>query len=451
MSILNNTTELQELLEIASSLPDKSSGAELPTLTNEGTASDLLSGKQLINSSGNVVTGTIGSQSAKTITPTTTNQTAVASGLYTTGTVTVKGDSNLVASNIKSGVSIFGVNGSYEGNGGIDTSDATATDTKILSGYTAYVKGSKITGAMPSLSAKTIIPDTTLQIAAYPGYYTNGIIAVEGDANLVPWNIKNGVSIFGVAGNYEGSDGGSSSGGEDKSADLINGNITAWSNTNLSTIRPYAFAECTSLTNVSIPACTYIGSNAFQNCSKLTSANFPACTYISMAAFQYCKSLLNASFPVCSSIGSLAFYCCSNLTSVSFPMCTKISEYAFYGCSKLSGTIEFPKCDIVWGSAFRSCTNLEYVSLPKASYIGSYAFADCTQLRTLSIAGSVFCSLASSNAFQNAGIKSGTGVIYVNQNLYYEYLEDPVWSYFSNIITYYKGYEEDDFEFPDDW
>ena len=57
-------------------------------------------------------------QSAKTITPSTSTQTAVASGRYTTGAVTVKGDTNLVAENIKSGVSIFGVNGSYEGSGG---------------------------------------------------------------------------------------------------------------------------------------------------------------------------------------------------------------------------------------------------------------------------------------------------------------------------------------------
>ena len=54
-------------------------------------------------------------QDAKTVTPTTSNQTAVASGRYTTGAVTVKGDANLVAGNIKSGTSIFGVTGTYEG------------------------------------------------------------------------------------------------------------------------------------------------------------------------------------------------------------------------------------------------------------------------------------------------------------------------------------------------
>ena len=52
-------------------------------------------------------------QASKTVTPGTSNQTAVASGRYTTGTVTVSGDTNLVAGNIKSGTSIFGVTGTY--------------------------------------------------------------------------------------------------------------------------------------------------------------------------------------------------------------------------------------------------------------------------------------------------------------------------------------------------
>lgn len=56
-------------------------------------------------------------QSAKTVTPTTSNQTVVASGVYTTGAVTVKGDANLKAENIAQGVSIFGVLGAFAGGG----------------------------------------------------------------------------------------------------------------------------------------------------------------------------------------------------------------------------------------------------------------------------------------------------------------------------------------------
>lgn len=53
-------------------------------------------------------------QGAQTITPGTSNKT-ISSGRYLTGTQTIKGDANLVAANIKKGVSIFGVSGTNEG------------------------------------------------------------------------------------------------------------------------------------------------------------------------------------------------------------------------------------------------------------------------------------------------------------------------------------------------
>ena len=53
-------------------------------------------------------------KAATTYTPTTANQT-IAASTYLTGVQTIKGDSNLVAANIKSGVSIFGVSGTYTG------------------------------------------------------------------------------------------------------------------------------------------------------------------------------------------------------------------------------------------------------------------------------------------------------------------------------------------------
>ena len=58
-------------------------------------------------------------QGAKTVTPGTSDQTAVASGRYTTGNVVVSGDANLVPENIAEGVSIFGVDGTHSGGGGV--------------------------------------------------------------------------------------------------------------------------------------------------------------------------------------------------------------------------------------------------------------------------------------------------------------------------------------------
>lgn len=57
-------------------------------------------------------------QTAKTITPSTNSQIAVASGVYTTGAITVAGDTNLIPDNIVSGKTIFGVTGTAESGGG---------------------------------------------------------------------------------------------------------------------------------------------------------------------------------------------------------------------------------------------------------------------------------------------------------------------------------------------
>ena len=53
-------------------------------------------------------------KSAATYTPGTSDQ-SIASGQYLNGTQTIKGDSNLTAGNIRNGVKIFNVTGSYAG------------------------------------------------------------------------------------------------------------------------------------------------------------------------------------------------------------------------------------------------------------------------------------------------------------------------------------------------
>lgn len=161
-------------------------------------------------------------KSAATYTPGTSNQ-SIASGQYLSGAQTIKGDSNLIASNIKKGVTIFNVTGSYNEATGGPTLQSKAVSpsesTQTVSPDSGYDGLSKVTvNAISSTyigsdvtkkSAATYIPKTTDQSIA-SGQYLSGTQTIKGDANLVAGNIKSGVSIFGVTGTYAG---GGSSGG----------------------------------------------------------------------------------------------------------------------------------------------------------------------------------------------------------------------------------------------
>ena len=62
-------------------------------------------------------------------------------------------DLYLLPENIKAGVVVLGVTGTYES---IDTSDATATVEDLAQGKTAYVNGQKITGNLADLRDQTL-------------------------------------------------------------------------------------------------------------------------------------------------------------------------------------------------------------------------------------------------------------------------------------------------------
>lgn len=137
----------------------------------------------------------------------------------------------LTPDKIKRGETILNVAGNVQE--GIDTSDANAVETDILSGKTAYVDGNKITGTITSKEAQTYIPSSSEQIID-AGQYLSGAqtisavpteektitpsalsqeiiptenkflskVIVSGDANLTAKNVKSGVTIFGVEGSY---------------------------------------------------------------------------------------------------------------------------------------------------------------------------------------------------------------------------------------------------------
>ena len=108
----------------------------------------------------------------------------------------------IIASNIKKGVSILGVTGTVQE--GVDTSDATATASQILSGKTAYVNGSKLTGTCTYDADTSDATATAAQILSSKTAYVDGTKltgtctydADTSDATAAAANIESGKTAY---------------------------------------------------------------------------------------------------------------------------------------------------------------------------------------------------------------------------------------------------------------
>ena len=120
----------------------------------------------------------------------------------------------VVANKLLKGYKAHGADGEII-NGSCDfdanTQDATASAAEILSGKTAYNKGSKITGTMPNNGAVTGKISTKEGQYTIPQGYHDGSGKVSIDeveqAKLIPGNIREGVTVLGVAGTMSGTEG----------------------------------------------------------------------------------------------------------------------------------------------------------------------------------------------------------------------------------------------------
>lgn len=141
---------------------------------NPDSSYDALSSVTVEAISNTYIGSSVTKKSAATYTPGTSDQ-SIASGQYLSGTQTIKGDANLVAGNIKSGVSIFGVTGTYTGGGSSGGSGNNNVE--------AYA----VTSTNPSVSFKTA--SGTIKIWGYGtmtssggwGQQTTSLIAFAGD------------------------------------------------------------------------------------------------------------------------------------------------------------------------------------------------------------------------------------------------------------------------------
>ena len=139
---------------------------------------------------------------------------------------------------------------------------------------------------------------------------------------------------------------------------------------------------------------TGITSDAFADCKSLTSVTIPdSVMSIGWCAFCDCSSLTSVTIPdSVTSIGNYAFYRCSSLTSISIPNgVTNLGMRAFSGCKSLVSIIIPNSVNTVGDCAFGGCAGLTSVAIDNSvTRIGCDAFKDCANLTSFTIGDKIY-------------------------------------------------------------
>jgi len=143
----------------------------------------------------------------------------------------------------------------------------------------------------------------------------------------------------------------------------------------VTTIKEYAFYNCSSLTSVTFATgstLTTIGSDAFSECDSLNSIIIPATVNsFEYCAFANCDELDTVTFAtgsILTSIEADAFENCVSLTTIVLPTnLTTLGYYVFDGCTSLASITIPSTVTSIGSSAFRSCSSLITVILDSST------------------------------------------------------------------------------------
>lgn len=392
-------------------------------------------------------------QAGKTVTPTETAQTAVASYRWTTGTV-----------------SVAAISSTYVGTGVAKKSsaDLTASDSTVTApaGYYSIAATKSISAGSAFPPAVTITKAPTFSMNSSTGVVT---ASYTGSSSITP-TVTAGYISQGTAGTISTS-GTSTYQLITKNAD----NITAsTANQTISSYRWLTGAQTilgittTNLSAENIKSGVTVKVGDTLNSSRITqitgtyaggsiiaggyTADQIATRAISGAisgsalriynfAFNNCQSITTATFPSASIIGMSAFAYCISLTSISFPSATNINAFAFFSCTYLTEA-NFPLVQNMSSYAFSYCTRLSVASFPSLKAIASSAFYSCYNLLSLYLMGSSMVTLSNVSAFYATPISTYTtstggvyGSIFVPTSLYNSYITATNWATYSARIV----------------
>lgn len=246
---------------------------------------------------------------------------------------------------------------------------------------------------------------------------------------------------------------------------LTNGLLTSYTNSRITTLRPYALANMTTLKSVNLPNVTTYSNYAFyyctalerfdteksisnapyylfEGCTALTSINMPLLTKIGQKFAYNCTSLVSVNLPsATSTIGILPFGNCTSLESISLPKLTNVGTQCFLNCIKLVN-IDIPCATIIDQGGFQGCTALTYLDLPAVAQIKATAFKG-SSLTTLILRNESLGTLANTSAFDSTPIASGTGDVYVPDELVESYKVATNWATYADQIKPLSELEEE--------
>ena len=320
------------------------------------------------------VTGTFGEVQDKLVVPLSfiTYKNATKDGVYTgTGSKTETLDVSLT---LPSGAFLLDV---WCG-GGVNTQSTNANGYGVpaLSRSNTYSKTTGASGDTISYTYSSYIANrqaATLIAAIYAAYVLPGInLEIEGD--VVTLKIDSTVTEY--------------TGGNLPQATPFS--VADLSSCTLTELCADMFKGHTALESVIFPhALTSIGGSAFYGCTALTSAVIPdGVTSIGDSAFYGCTGITSVTIPdSVDSLGTSAFKGCKGLTSVTIPDgVTSIGGSLFYNCTGLT-SVTLPASVASYGTqVFRNCSSLVSVALPSGvTSIGNYDFYGCKGLTSVGI------------------------------------------------------------------
>lgn len=188
-----------------------------------------------------------------------------------------------------------------------------------------------------------------------------------------------------------------------------------------------------SITKLENEEITILGNYAINECTQMTSVNLPNVTKIGSYCFRQCTALTDISFSNNYTIGSACFIYCTGLKNINLRGLFQANSNCFGYCSGLENVF-LPDTEIFQTYVFRECTNLKVVDLPKVKTINANGFLNDISLEKVILRKDSVCTLLNKNAFTGSSIESGTGYIYVPDELVDSYKTATNWSTYASQI-----------------